>query len=53
MARLLDKYTKDIVPALGKKLNRTNVLSLPRIKTIQRQRELVKQPKENKSAANG
>jgi large subunit ribosomal protein L5 len=34
MARLLDRYKKDIVPALGKKLNRKNVLSLPRITKI-------------------
>ena len=32
MARLLDRYKKEIVPALGKKLNRTNLLSLPRIR---------------------
>ena len=34
MARLLDKYKKDIVPALGAKFNRTNVLSLPKITKI-------------------
>ena len=34
MARLLDKYKKDIVPALGKKLGRENVLALPRITKI-------------------
>ena len=34
MARLQDKYTKDIAPAIGKKLGRTNVLSLPRITKI-------------------
>ena len=34
MARLQDKFKKDIVPALGKKLGRANVLSLPRITKI-------------------
>ena len=34
MARLLDKYKKDIVPALGQKFGRTNVLALPRITKI-------------------
>jgi large subunit ribosomal protein L5 len=34
MARLLDKYKKDIVPALSKKLGRNNVLSLPRLTKI-------------------
>lgn len=34
MARLQDKYTKDIVPALITKLSRKNVLSLPRLKKI-------------------
>ena len=34
MARLHDKYKKDIVPALGKKLGRTNVLALPRLTKI-------------------
>jgi large subunit ribosomal protein L5 len=34
MARLLDKYKKDIVPALAKKFNRTNILSLPKISKI-------------------
>jgi large subunit ribosomal protein L5 len=34
MARLQDKYTKDIVPALAKKFGRKNVLSLPRLKKI-------------------
>jgi large subunit ribosomal protein L5 len=34
MARLLDKYKKDIVPALGTKFNRTNILSLPKITKI-------------------
>jgi len=34
MARLLDKYKKEIVPALGAKLNRKNILSLPRIQKI-------------------
>jgi large subunit ribosomal protein L5 len=34
MARLRDKYTKEIVPALQKKLSRTNVLSLPRLQKI-------------------
>ena len=34
MARLHDKYKKDIVPALGTKFGRTNVLALPRIQKI-------------------
>ena len=34
MARLLDKYTKEVVPALAKRLGRENVLSLPRIQKI-------------------
>ena len=34
MARLSDRYKKEIVPALTKKLGRTNVLSLPRLKKI-------------------
>src|SRR4051794_18624498 len=34
MARLFDKYQKEIVPQLSKKLNRTNVLSLPKLKKI-------------------
>jgi large subunit ribosomal protein L5 len=34
MARLHDKYKKDIVPALAKKFARKNVLSLPRLTKI-------------------
>jgi large subunit ribosomal protein L5 len=34
MARLLDRYTKEIVPQLQKKLGRTNLLSLPRLQKI-------------------
>src|ERR1700681_5089994 len=34
MARLLDKYTKEIVPRLAEKFGRKNVLSLPRLKKI-------------------
>jgi large subunit ribosomal protein L5 len=34
MARLQDKYKKDIVPALAKKFGRKNVLSLPRLTKI-------------------
>src|SRR5438309_7448047 len=34
MARLQDKYLKEIVPALQKKLGRTNVLSMPRLQKI-------------------
>src|SRR6516164_6968655 len=34
MARLLDRYQKEILPRLGKKLGRTNVLSLPRLQKI-------------------
>ena len=34
MARLLDRYQKEIVPALAKKLGRENVLSLPRLQKI-------------------
>ena len=32
--RLLDKYNKDIVPALSKKFNRANRLSLPKLSKI-------------------
>jgi large subunit ribosomal protein L5 len=34
MARLLDRYKKDIAPALAKKFNRKNVLSLPKLSKI-------------------
>ncbi len=34
MARLLDKFKKDILPALGQKFGRTNVHSLPKLKKI-------------------
>src|ERR1700716_1360765 len=34
MARLADRYTKEIVPKLVEKLGRKNVLSLPRLKKI-------------------
>lgn len=34
MARLHDKYKKDIAPALAKKFNRKNILSLPRLTKI-------------------
>jgi len=34
MARLLDRYKKDIVPALAKKFGRKNVLSLPRLTKV-------------------
>src|SRR5262245_15326506 len=34
MARLLDRYQKEIVPALQKKLGRQNILSLPRLQKI-------------------
>ena len=34
MARLLDKYKKEIVPALQQKFGRTNVLSLPKLQKI-------------------
>ena len=34
MARLLDRYQKEIVPQLKKKLGRDNVLSLPRLQKI-------------------
>jgi large subunit ribosomal protein L5 len=34
MARLQDKYKKDILPALAKKFNRKNVLSLPKLAKI-------------------
>jgi large subunit ribosomal protein L5 len=34
MARLLDRYKKDIVPALAKKFNRKNVLSLPKLSKV-------------------
>jgi large subunit ribosomal protein L5 len=32
--RLLDRYTREIVPALSKQLGRKNLLSLPRLKKI-------------------
>jgi large subunit ribosomal protein L5 len=34
MARLQDKYTKEIAPALAKKFGRKNILSLPRLTKI-------------------
>src|SRR5947207_5315313 len=34
MARLADRYQKEIVPKLSEKLGRKNVLSLPRLKKI-------------------
>jgi large subunit ribosomal protein L5 len=34
MARLYDRYQKEILPALAKKLNRTNLLSLPHLEKI-------------------
>jgi len=34
MARLMDRYTKEIVQKLGEKLGRKNVLSLPRLQKI-------------------
>jgi large subunit ribosomal protein L5 len=34
MARLLERYQKEIVPALSQKLGRKNVLSLPRLQKI-------------------
>jgi large subunit ribosomal protein L5 len=34
MARLLERYQKEIVPALAQKLGRTNKLSLPRLEKI-------------------
>jgi large subunit ribosomal protein L5 len=34
MARLLDKYKKEIIPALQKKLGRENVHSLPRLQKV-------------------
>ncbi len=34
MARLLDKYKNDVLPALKKKLGRDNVLSLPRLEKV-------------------
>lgn len=34
MARLQDRYSKEIAPALSKKFGRDNVLSLPRLKKI-------------------
>src|SRR5437660_11154225 len=34
MARLFDRYQKEIVPALAQKLNRANVPSLPRLQKI-------------------
>src|SRR5580698_8798474 len=32
--RLLDRYNKEIVPALSKKFNRTNLLSMPKLSKI-------------------
>jgi large subunit ribosomal protein L5 len=34
MARLLDRYQKEIVPQLSQKLGRTNLLSLPRLQKV-------------------
>src|SRR5215471_331357 len=34
MARLMDRYQKEIVPQLAQKLGRTNKLSLPRLQKI-------------------
>src|SRR5437588_12990159 len=34
MARLMDRYSTEIIPQLQKKLNRTNLLSLPRLQKI-------------------
>jgi len=34
MARLMERYQKEIAPQLSKKLNRTNPFSLPRLKKI-------------------
>ena len=34
MARLLDRYQKEILPALGKKFGRTNTHSLPKLQKI-------------------
>jgi large subunit ribosomal protein L5 len=34
MARLFDRYKKDILPALAKKFNRKNVLSLPKLSKV-------------------
>ena len=34
MARLMDRYQKEITPQLAQKLGRTNVLSLPRLQKI-------------------
>src|SRR3954464_4255977 len=34
MARLMERYQKEIVSRLGEKLGRTNVLSLPRLQKI-------------------
>ena len=34
MARLMDRYKKEIVPQLAQKLGRTNALSLPRLQKI-------------------
>jgi large subunit ribosomal protein L5 len=34
MARLMDRYKKEIIPQLQKKLGRTNVLSLPKLQKI-------------------
>ena len=34
MARLLERYNKEIVPLISKKLGRTNIFSLPRLSKI-------------------
>src|SRR5919201_5239179 len=34
MARLMERYQKEIVARLGEKFNRTNVLSLPKLQKI-------------------
>ncbi|MCS7168115.1 MAG: 50S ribosomal protein L5 [Gemmatales bacterium] len=34
MARLLEKYRKEVIPRLQKELGRTNILSLPRLEKI-------------------
>ena len=34
MARLLERYHKEIVPLISQKLGRTNVFSLPRLSKI-------------------
>src|SRR5262245_51797154 len=34
MSRMLDRYKNEIIPALKKKLGRTNVMSLPKLKKI-------------------